>query len=63
MYAFERKVRFYEKRHARQADRRLVISPMVDPAAQTTARQLGILVYRYAGDIDPAVFGGEGDRS
>lgn len=62
MYAFERKARFYEKRHARQADRRLVISPMVDKAAQTVARQLGIPVYSYAGDVDPVVFGGEGDR-
>ena len=30
MYAFERKVRFYEQRHQRQATRMLVISPMVD---------------------------------
>ncbi|MCS7032210.1 MAG: hypothetical protein NZL92_11885, partial [Gloeomargarita sp. SKYG116] len=60
MYAFERKARFYEKRHARRADRLLVISPMVDKAAQALARRLGILVYSYAGDVDPAVFGGEG---
>ncbi|MCS6943779.1 MAG: DUF3782 domain-containing protein, partial [Geminocystis sp.] len=60
MYTFERKARFYEKRHARRADRLLVISPMVDKAAQALARRLGILVYSYAGDVDPAVFGGEG---
>jgi hypothetical protein len=48
MYTFERKVRFYEKRHGRQADRMLVISPMVDPQAQTLAEALGIEVYSYA---------------
>jgi hypothetical protein len=48
MYTFERKVRFYEKRHGRQADRMLVISPMVDSRAQTLAEALGIEVYSYA---------------
>ena len=56
MYAFERKVRFYEKRHNRKAHRALVISPMVDRRAQEVARKLGIEVYSYAEDIDPALF-------
>ncbi|BAP54725.1 hypothetical protein THII_0428 [Thioploca ingrica] len=45
MYTFERKVRFYEKRHQRQANRMLVISPMIDARAQPIAQQLGIEVY------------------
>ncbi len=57
MYAFERKVRFYEKHHNRKAHRALVISPMVDRRAQDVAQKLGIEVYSYAEDVDPAVFG------
>lgn len=56
VYAFERKVRFYEKRHGRQVTRRLVISPMVDPKAQVVAEQLSIAVYTHATDVDPATF-------
>jgi hypothetical protein len=56
LYAFERKVRFYEKHHNRKAHRALVISPMVDRRAQDVARKLGIEVYSYAEDIDPALF-------
>jgi hypothetical protein len=56
VYIFERKVRFYEKRHSRKADRALVISPMVEERAQRVARKLGIEVYSYAEDVDPALF-------
>ncbi|MGF1616116.1 MAG: PD-(D/E)XK nuclease family protein [Gammaproteobacteria bacterium] len=45
MYSFERKARFYEKRHGRQANRLLVISPMVDARARKVAERLGIEVY------------------
>jgi len=55
MYIFERKVRFYEKRHQRKADRMLVISPMVDQKAQSVAQRLGIEVYSYAEDVGPAL--------
>jgi len=51
MYAFERKVAFYEKHHDRKADRKLVISPMVDPKAQEIAQKLGIEVYSYADSV------------
>jgi hypothetical protein len=51
MYAFERKARFYEKRHQRKASRLLVISPMVDPRAQKVAEQLGIEVYSDSLDV------------
>ncbi len=54
MYAFERKVRFYEKLHNRTIDRVLVISPMVDERAQAVADKLNIQVYSYADSIDPA---------
>jgi hypothetical protein len=42
MYIFERKARFYEKRHQRKADRLIVVSPMIDPRAQKVADKLGI---------------------
>ena len=51
MYIFERKVRFYEKRHDRKAHRALVISPMVDDRALPVAEKLGIEVYSYAEDV------------
>ncbi len=54
MYAFERKIRFYEKRHNRQATRRIAISPMVDDKAMAVAAQAGIEVYSYARDAKPA---------
>ena len=53
MYTFKRKVRFYEKRHNRKANRALVISPMVNQQAQEVARKLGIEVYSYVEDITP----------
>jgi hypothetical protein len=53
MYAFDRKIKFYQKRHQRQADRVLVISPMVDDPAQRVAQKLGIQVYSYAEEVDP----------
>jgi hypothetical protein len=56
MYAFERKARFYEKRHKRKADRLLVISPMVDDKAREVAQKLGIEVYSYAEDVPPELF-------
>jgi hypothetical protein len=42
MYSFERKARFYEKRHQRQANRLIVISPMIDARARKVADRLGI---------------------
>lgn len=42
MYSFERKARFYEARHQRQAQRLIVISPMIDARARKVAEQLGI---------------------
>ncbi|HRI57459.1 MAG TPA: hypothetical protein PK170_10225, partial [Anaerolineae bacterium] len=52
IYTFERKTRWYEKRHSRVADRRMVISPMVDKRALKAAHELGIEVYSYAEDVE-----------
>jgi len=51
MYTFERKVRFYEKRQNRQANRMIVISPMVDARAESIAEQLGIEIYSDSLDV------------
>jgi hypothetical protein len=51
MYIFERKVRFYEKRHQRKASEMIVISPMVAPNAVPVAEKLGIRVYSSAEDV------------
>jgi hypothetical protein len=45
MYTFERKARFYERRHERQANRLIVISPMIDARARQAAERLGIETY------------------
>lgn len=52
MYLFERKARFYEKRHQRTAQRLIVISPMVDKRARDVAAKLGITVYSYTDEVD-----------
>lgn len=45
MYIFERKARFYEKRHQRTANQLIVISPMIDARARKVAERLGIETY------------------
>jgi len=52
IYAFHRKVKFYEKIHNRTASRLFVISPMVDPAARQAAQELGITIYSYADEVE-----------
>jgi hypothetical protein len=51
IYMFERKARFYEKRHQRTANRLIVISPMVDIPAQTAAKTLGIEIFSDSLDL------------
>jgi hypothetical protein len=58
MYIFERKARFYERRHQRQADRLLVISPMIDARARQVAKRLGIETYGDSLEVETL----EGDR-
>ena len=45
MYIFERKARFYERRHHSKADRLIAVSPMIDPKALKVAEKLGIETY------------------
>lgn len=52
MYAFERKARFYEKRHNCKADRLIVISPMIDARAKAVAGMLGITIYGDPADVE-----------
>ena len=52
MYIFNRKVTFYEKRHGTKADRKLVISPMVDERAKPIAQDFGIEIYSYADTVE-----------
>ena len=52
VYTFEKKVQFYQRRHQREANRKIVISPMVADNAQKVAQDLGIEVYSYARDVE-----------
>ena len=51
MHSFERKVRFYERRHHRQADRMIVVSPMIDDPARRVGAKLGIELYPDSLDV------------
>jgi len=51
IYTFERKVRFYETRHSRKADRLIIISPMVRENARAIAAKLGISVFTYTEEV------------
>jgi len=51
MYTFEKKVQFYEKQENKKVNRKIVISPMVDQKAQSTAEKLGIEVFSFVEDI------------
>lgn len=51
LYSFWRKKNFYEDKHARKANRVMVISPMIDDHAKSAAKNLDIEVYGYAEDI------------
>ena len=52
MYSFERKARFYEQHHGRQASRLIVISPMIDARARKVAERLGIETYGDSTDVE-----------
>lgn len=51
MYIFERKVRFYERRHQCKADRLIVVSPMIDPKARKVAGKLGIETFSDSSEV------------
>ncbi|HFC97379.1 MAG TPA: hypothetical protein ENJ40_02820 [Thermosulfurimonas dismutans] len=46
------KVRFYEKREGRRVIRRIVISPMLHPAAKEAAERLGVETYFVPEDLE-----------
>ncbi|NJM13932.1 MAG: DUF3782 domain-containing protein [Synechococcaceae cyanobacterium SM1_2_3] len=50
MYIFDRKASFYQQRHQRPVQRKIVISPMTPPSARAVAEKLGIAVFSYAED-------------
>ena len=52
MYIFERKVRFYERRHQRTANRLIVVSPMIDARARKVAERLGIETYGDSTEVE-----------
>jgi hypothetical protein len=52
MYVFERKARFFERRHNRKATRLMVISPMIDPRATKVAEELGIELFSDSEDVE-----------
>jgi len=52
MYLFERKARFYERRHNRKADRLIVISPMIEEPAERVAKELGIETYSDSSEVE-----------
>lgn len=52
MYLFERKARFYEKKHQKTANRLIVISPIVDKRAREVAKKLVVRVYSYTDEVE-----------
>ncbi|WP_245969940.1 PD-(D/E)XK nuclease family protein [Thiocapsa rosea] len=52
MYIFERKARFYERRHERKANRLIVISPMIDGRARKVGERLGIEMYGDSTEVE-----------
>ncbi len=51
VYEFSRKIAFYERLHQCQADRRIVITPMIRDRARRTAAKLDIEVFSYADEV------------
>lgn len=52
LYTFSRKVDFYERKHQRKANRRLVITPFLDPRAADLPEKLGIEAYADPKQVD-----------
>ena len=52
MYIFKRKADFYQQKHKRQANRLLVISPMIEQQARKTGEQLGIEMFSDSLEIE-----------
>ena len=52
VYAFLRKLDFYQSKEGAKVSRAIIISPMVDPKAKEVALKNGIEVYSYAEDVE-----------
>ena len=52
LYVFSCKIAFYEKRHQRTADRKILVSPFIHPRAQELAQELGIETYGDSSEVD-----------
>ena len=50
-YIFSKKVSFYEKKENKKVSRKIIVSPMIDPAAKSVAENLGIEYYTAPEDI------------
>jgi len=53
VYTFAKKVAFYEKRHQRQATRKIMVTPMLHPVAQGLPEKLGLEAYSYSDKVRP----------
>ncbi|GAB6163895.1 DUF3782 domain-containing protein [Desulfothermus naphthae] len=51
MYIFDKKVKFFEKQQGKKVNRKLVISPMIEPKAYEVAKKLGIEAYTAPEDV------------
>ncbi len=51
MYVFDRKVKFFQKQQGKKVNRKLVISPMIEPKAYKVAKKLGIEAYTAPEDV------------
>ena len=45
VYAYDKKVSFFERRNQVKVDRKLIITPMLDPRAEELVKTLGMKVY------------------
>ncbi len=52
VYAFDRKVKFYEEKEKRKVDRKIIISPMIDPRAKPVIEKLGIEAYSFPDQVE-----------
>jgi hypothetical protein len=52
VYAFYRKVKFYEEKEGRKVRRMIIISPMIETQAKKVAKDLGIEFYTYPDNIE-----------
>ena len=52
VYAFYRKVKFYEEKEGKKVSRMIIISPMIEPMAKKVAEDLGIEFYTYPDNIE-----------